>query len=175
METKDVVSLIEKIDQITLKSKRDKEIILFLDNFSVSSINDCTPKPRKRGNENGVTVPAPSKNCFIPYSVVQKPYSKDHIDKLLKQEETLHYEVQKIACSIIKHVLDNDEARLVRMFIKKFPESMDKEAMIHFLCAFAPISINEKGVITYVRERKKECAELFSLCMNISWWEATRC
>lgn len=86
-----------------------------------------------------------------------------------KKGNSLQTEAHKLACSVLKHVGEHGDVRVVAKFIASFPELTRVNAVKAWFEAYGPVQFDTKG-INYVKGAKTRLGE----AIETPFWKLTQ-
>src|SRR5215207_9856601 len=88
--------------------------------------------------------------------------------KFFTKGNSLQTEAHKLACSVLRHVGEHGDVRVVQTFLTSFPEMTRMNAVKAWFEAFGPVTFDAKGV-KFVQGGKTKLGE----AMDAPFWEFT--
>lgn len=92
------------------------------------------------------------------------------IAKAVVAGNALQVEYQLIACSLMTHLHQHKDIRLIRNFLGSLPEGMRKKSMSVYFEKFAQVMFDDEGEVHFDKERKLDLAGALAL----GWWKAAK-
>lgn len=87
-----------------------------------------------------------------------------------KAGEKVQVEYQRIAVSVIKHLHEHKDIRVVRNLLDTLPESLRKKAMSEFLDTFGKVRFDDQGVAHYDDTKQTQ----IGLALEKAWWKMSK-
>ena len=87
------------------------------------------------------------------------------IDSFKRRGATLQKDAHKIACSVLQHVAEHHDVRMVTRFLEAMPEAIRSNAVRKWFETFGPVGFDKKGPL-YVADRKTRLAD----AINTPFW-----
>lgn len=79
-------------------------------------------------------------------------------------------ELQRVALSILVHLDTHKDIRILRHFMQTMPKSLRRDSMAAYFHQYAAVSIDDKGVFHYNKERKCNIKD----ALQMPWYKAKR-